>query len=57
MNGYAYFCLALFRLSTARKPTPEKLLRNEVYRVCGPAIIGCMIAVAVVNIPPVARSG
>ena len=44
----AYFCLALFT-QTAGNPTPQKLQRNIVYRICGYAILACILLIAVVN--------
>jgi hypothetical protein len=49
----AYFSLRLFRLSGRAVPTDRKLARNRVYTVCGYAIIGAMVAIAIVSVPPV----
>jgi len=43
----AYFCLALFRLTSAKGPTRRKLQRNRVYTVCGYAIIVSMLLIAI----------
>ena len=45
----AYFCLALFT-QTAGDPTRQKLQRNIVYRICGYAILACILLIAVVNL-------
>jgi len=46
----AYFCLFLFRMSAAdRKPTPQKLQRNNVYTVCGCVILGSLITIFVLK--------
>lgn len=37
----AYFSLALFT-RTGGTPTPEKLVRNRVYRACGVVILACI---------------
>jgi hypothetical protein len=43
----AVFCLVLFtKMNPALPPTPEKLKRNLVYRVCGSIIIGCLVLIA-----------
>ena len=44
----AYFCLALFT-QTAGDPTRQKLQRNIVFRICGYAILACILLIAVVN--------
>lgn len=41
----AYFALVLFPLS-AGQPTPAKLHRNRVYRICGWTIVAMLIAAA-----------
>ena len=51
----AYFCLALFT-QTAGNPTRQKLQRNTVYRVCGYAILACILLIAVVNFLPAVSS-
>jgi amino acid permease len=38
----AVFCLFRFTLSRGTK-TPQKVLRNRVYRACGGVIVGCLI--------------
>lgn len=38
----AIFCLFLFTRSQGGK-TPQKVLRNRVYRVCGGVIVGCLV--------------
>jgi len=46
----AYFCLGLFRrTSPDRKPTPRKLLRNKVYKICGYTIIFCIVMIGMVS--------
>lgn len=42
----AYFCLFLFTKSGGQ-PTPRKLLRNRVYRICGIAMLICIAFIAV----------
>jgi len=50
----AYFCLKQFTQTDAKKtPTPRKLLRNTVYRVCGWTILACIFLIVVVALPPV----
>ncbi len=50
----AYFSLALFTKTAPDKaPTPQKLQRNIVYRVCGSTILACIFLIAVVALPPV----
>ena len=48
----AVFCLFRFTLSQGKK-TPQKVLRNRVYRACGGVIVGCLILclVALVAMP------
>jgi hypothetical protein len=44
----AYFCLKLFVISKQPAgPSPEKLRRNKVYKVCGWAIVGCIVGITV----------
>jgi hypothetical protein len=38
----AYFSFFLFTLS-AGSPTPRKIIRNRIYRVCGIAIVACVV--------------
>ena len=39
----AVFCLVLFvRSAEGQKPTPEKLRRNRIYRICGWTIVACV---------------
>ena len=43
----AYFSLALFTKSDPKQPvTPQKLMRNKVYRACGYTIIGAIALIA-----------
>jgi hypothetical protein len=50
----AYFSLKLFtKTAPDKKPTPQKLQRNTVYRVCGYVILGCILLIAVVHLPSV----
>jgi hypothetical protein len=50
----AYFCLALFtETAPDRTPTPRKLQRNIVYRVCGSTILACIGLSGAVAIPAV----
>ena len=49
----AYFCLALFTKSDpAKPPTPRKIQRNRVYRICGYLIIWSLVAIALLAILP-----
>jgi hypothetical protein len=51
---FAYFSLALFTKTAPDKtPTPRKLQRNIVYRVCGYTILACILLIAVVALTPV----
>jgi len=48
----AIFCLVLFTKTVPDKtPTPEKLARNRVYRVCGCLILVCIVLSLVTSIP------
>ncbi len=48
----AIFCLVLFtKKDPNAAPTPEKLTRNNVYRVCGCVIIVCIALSLVTSIP------
>lgn len=38
----AYMCLFLFTKSS-NDPTPEKQMRNKVYKVCGYGIVACLV--------------
>jgi len=51
---FAYFCFKLFTL-TAGNPTPRKLHRNTVYRVCGTIIVACIALIAVVHLPSIGK--
>ena len=42
----AYFCLVLFT-KKGPDPSPEKLRRNRVYRICGWIILACIVLMAV----------
>jgi glucose-6-phosphate-specific signal transduction histidine kinase len=46
----AYFCLKLFIKTTYAEPTPQKLKRNIVYRICGVLILISIAAIAVVKL-------
>lgn len=51
----AYFCLVLFVKTDPNKPmTPEKQMRNRVYRGCGGVILACIAAIGIVKLalPP-----
>lgn len=42
----AYFCLVLFRKSSAvLPPTPQKQIRNTVYTLCGTVIVACVAVI------------
>ncbi len=50
----AYFSLALFTMTgPENNPTPRKLQRNKVYRVCGYTILACIVFMFVAALPPV----
>jgi hypothetical protein len=50
----AYFSLFLFtETASGKHPTPRKLQRNIVYRVCGYTILACILLMVVVAIPAV----
>lgn len=42
----AYFSLKLFT-KTSGHPTPQKLIRNRVYTICGLLILGCVLLIGV----------
>lgn len=42
-----YFSLFLFTKSGSGKPTPEKVIRNRLYRVCGYTMLVCIILLVV----------
>ena len=47
----SYFSFFLFtEMAHDRKPTPRKLQRNVVYRVCGVAIVVCIVLIAAVKL-------
>lgn len=47
----AYFCLFLFRLTAAdKRPTRQKLQRNQVYVVCGWAILFSVAAIFILHL-------
>lgn len=53
----AYFSLCLFTKTTedpGSKPTPQKLKRNVVYRVCGYTILASVLLIPVVTHTPIA---
>jgi hypothetical protein len=51
---FAYFSLFLFTQTASDKsPTPRKLQRNTVYRVCGYTILGSILLIVVVMLPSV----
>ena len=51
---FAFFCFKLFTL-TAGNPTQRKLHRNMVYRICGTIIVACIVLIAVVHLPAIAK--
>jgi hypothetical protein len=49
----SYFSLALFTKTDARRtPTPRKLQRNRVYKVCGYTMLGCILLVPPIQLIP-----
>jgi hypothetical protein len=49
---FATFCLWLFTLH-GPDPTPRKLVRNRVYRICGIIILACIGLLFLVFLPPI----
>lgn len=51
---FAYFSLVLFtKTASDKSPTPRKLQRNTVYRVCGYTILASILLIVVVLLPSV----
>lgn len=47
----AYFSIALFtKTAQENRPTPQKLKRNMVYRVCGYIILVCLLLIGIVKL-------
>jgi hypothetical protein len=47
----AYFSVALFtKTGPENRPTPQKLQRNKVYRVCGYTILMCLLLIGIVKL-------
>lgn len=47
---FAIFCLCLFtKTDLTRTPTPQKLKRNWVYRICGSIILICIVLIFIVK--------
>lgn len=42
----AFFCLVLFTKG-AQNPTPRKLQRNRIFRICGYGILACIVLIAI----------
>jgi hypothetical protein len=42
-----YFCLVLFKMTAAERPTPQKIQRNHVYTVSGYVIVISMLLIVV----------
>lgn len=51
----AYFCLRLFtKTHPDREPTPRKLTRNRIYRICGITILACLVLIVIdLALPPI----
>jgi magnesium-transporting ATPase (P-type) len=47
LSMLAYFSKCLFTRTNQKKPTAEKLIRNKIYRCCGYAIAGSIMAMIV----------
>jgi uncharacterized protein YhhL (DUF1145 family) len=48
---FAYFCWFLFtKTDPIKKPTPKKLQRNTVYKVCAVAIVACIALIAILKL-------
>lgn len=46
----AFFCLFLFtRTHPNQVPTPQKIWRNRIYRICGYLIIACIFLLAAIE--------
>jgi uncharacterized protein (DUF983 family) len=43
----AYFSICLFTKTNSQQPTPEKLIRNKIYKYCGYAIVGSIIVMII----------
>ncbi len=49
----AFFALFLFRKTSPNKPpTPQKLLRNKIYAICGTVIVLCVVLALSLNFFP-----
>jgi hypothetical protein len=46
----AYMSIFLFTRTDAARPTPRKLQRNTIYRVCGIVMLACIIAIGVAKL-------
>ena len=44
LSALAYFSICLFTKTNSNQPTPKKRFRNKIYRYCGYAIAGSIIA-------------
>src|SRR5258705_1769441 len=45
----AFFCLFLFT-KTSGDVTPEKIIRNRIYKICGYTIIACVVVLALYSL-------
>jgi hypothetical protein len=52
----AYYSLFLFTKSSGN-PTPEKLMRNRLYRICGWIMVACIVIIALYYNIPALNSG
>lgn len=54
---FAFFSLVLFtRTDPGRRPTPQKLQRDIVYRICGWAILAAIVLIGIVKLTPLGTS-
>lgn len=48
-----YFALVLFRITkSGSSPTPEKIMRNRVYTICGYTMIACLVLLVILALLP-----
>jgi hypothetical protein len=47
LGSLAYFSICLFTITKSDHPTPQKLFRNKIYKYCGYAIVGSILAMIV----------
>jgi hypothetical protein len=53
----AYFCLILFKTTAKnREPTPQKILRNRIYTICGYVIIVSILLIVISKVVGIPRA-